>query len=117
MEEKNDKQTESILEQLQVLKEKKLVRAKTIFEIIENLERVIITRDNYVKHVEIVQVGFKTANLIHDIQQLYTKLQNPAFINNLTALNLTENLVINQNARHVVQSASFNGQEKREPGI
>ena len=54
--------------------------------------------------------------MFYDIQQPTKKLHNPAFINILTALNLNENLVINRNAKHAVQSASFNAQEKREPG-
>ena len=55
------------------------------------------------------------------LQYLYTtyinqqkKLQNPAFIIILSALNLNEKLVINRNAKHAVQSASFNVQEKQE---
>ena len=54
--------------------------------------------------------------LLYDILQNTKKLHNPAFIIILTALNLNEKLVINRNAKRVVQSSSFNAQEKREPG-
>ena len=67
-------------------------------------------------YVDKVPTGLKAAVLLCDIQQPTKKLHNPAFINILTALNLNENLVINRNAKHAVQSASFNDQEKREPG-
>ena len=61
----------------------------------------------------------------HDLKRQYfyltynnqqKKLHNPAFIISLTALNLNEKLVIIRNAKHAVQSASFNAQEEREPG-
>ena len=39
LEEKNDSQTESILGQLQVLEEKKFIRAKTILEIIKKIRK------------------------------------------------------------------------------
>ena len=66
-------------------------------------------------YVDKVPTGLKAAVFLYDIQPT-KKLHNPAFINILTALNLNENLVINRNAKHAVQSASFNAQEKREPG-
>ena len=116
LEEKHNRQTESILGQLQVLEDKKFVRAKTVLEIIENSERVTINRDNEVIYVDKVPTGLKATIFLYDIQQPTKKLHNPAFINILTALNLNENLVINRNAKHAVQSASFNAQEKREPG-
>ena len=56
------------------------------------------------------------AIFLYDIQQPTKKLHNLAFINILTAVNLIENLVINRNAQHAVQSASFDAQWKREPG-
>ena len=111
LEEKHNRQTESILGQLQVLEDKKFVRAKTLLEIIENSERVTINRDNEVIYVEKVPTGLKAEVFLYDIQQPTKKLHNPAFINILTALNLNENLVINRNAKHAVQSASFNAQE------
>ena len=52
LEEKNDSQTESILGQLQVLEDKKFIRAKTKLEIIKNSERVTINHDNVVKYVD-----------------------------------------------------------------
>ena len=116
LEEKHNRQTESILGQLQVLEDKKFVRAKTVLEIIENSERVTINQDNEVIYVDKVPTGLKATIFLYDIQQPTKKLHNPAFINILTALNLNENLVINRNAKHAVQSASFNAQEKREPG-
>ena len=67
-------------------------------------------------YVDKVPTGLKAAIFLYDIQQPTKKLHNLAFINILTALNLNENLVINRNAKHAVQSASFNAQEKREPG-
>ena len=60
--------------------------------------------------------GLKAAIFLYDIQQPAKKLLTTAFIIILTALNLNEILVINRNAKHAVQSASFNAQEKREPG-
>ena len=116
LKEKHNRQTESVLGQLQVLEDKKFVRAKTVLEIIENSERITINRDNVVIYVDKVPTGLKAAIFLYDIQQPTKKLHNPAFINILTALNLNENLVINRNAKHAVQSASFNAQEKREPG-
>ena len=116
LEKKHDRQTESILRQLQVLEDKKIVRARTVLEIIENSERVTISRDNEVMYVYKVPIGLKAAILLYDIQQPTKKLHNPSFINFLTALNLNENLVINRNAKHAIQSASVNAQEKREPG-
>ena len=116
LEEKHDILTESILGQLQVLKDKKFVRAKTVLEIIENSERVTINSDNEVIYVDKVPTGLKAAIFLYDIQQPTKKLHNPVFINILTALNLNENLVINRNAKHAVQSAYFNAQEKLEPG-
>ena len=67
--------------------------------------------------VDKVPPGLKAAIFLYDIQQPTKKLHNLAIINILTALNLKENLVITRNAKHVVQSASFNAQEKREPGL
>ena len=67
-------------------------------------------------YVDKVPTGLKAAIILYDIQQSTKKLHNPAFINILTALNLNENLVTNRNAKHAVHSASFNAQEKREPG-
>ena len=117
LEDKLDRQTETILGQLQVLDDKKFVRAKTVLEIIEISERVTINRDNEVIYVDKVPIGLKATIFLYDIQQPTKKLHNPAFINILTALNLNENLVINQNAKHAVQSASINAQEKRELGL
>ena len=117
LEEKHNRQTESILGQLQVLVDKKFVRAKTVLEIIENSERVTINRDNEVIYVDEVPTRLKATIFLYDIKQPTKKLHNPAFINILTALNLNENLVINRNAKHAVQSAPINAQEKREPGL
>ena len=85
-------------------------------EIIENSERVTINRDNEVIYVDKVPIGLKAAIILYDIEQPTKKLHNSAFIKILTALNLNKNLVKNRNAKHAVQSASFNAQEKREPG-
>ena len=116
LEEKNECQTESNLGQLQVLEGKKYIRGKTILEIIKKSERVTINHDNEVIYVNKVPKRFKAAIFLDDIQQPTKKLHNPAFIIILTALNLNEKLVINRNDKHAVQSASFNAQEKREPG-
>ena len=59
-------------------------------------------------YVDKIPTGVKAVIFLYDIQQPTKKLHNPAFINILTALNLNENLVINRNAKHAVQSASFN---------
>ena len=64
-----------------------------------------------------VPTGLKAAVFLYDIQQPTKKLHNPGLIIILTALNLNEKLVINRNAKHAVQSASFTAQEKREPGL
>ena len=101
---------------LQVLEDKKFIRAKTILEIVKNSERVTINYDNEVINVDKVQTGLKAGVFLYDIQQPTKKPHNPAFIVILTALNLNEKLVKNQNSQHVVQSASFNPQERREPG-
>ena len=69
LEEKHNRQTESILGQLQVLEDKKFVRAKTVLEIIENLERVTINRDNEVIYVDKIPTGLKAAIFLYDIQQ------------------------------------------------
>ena len=52
LEEKHDRQTESSLGQLQVLEDKKFIRAKTVLEIIENSERLNINRENEVINVD-----------------------------------------------------------------
>ena len=67
-------------------------------------------------YVDKVPTGLKAVIFLYDIHQPTNKLHNPAFINILTALNLNENLVKNQNAKHAFRSASFNAQEKGEPG-
>ena len=80
------------------------------------MERVTINHDNEVTYVDKVPTRLKAAVFLYNIQQPTKKLHNPAFIIILAALNLNEKLVINRNAKHAVQSASFNAQEKREPG-
>ena len=97
LEEKHNRQFKSILGQLQVLEDKKFVRAKTVLEIIKNSERVTKNRDNEVIYVDKVPTGLKATIFLYDIQQPTKKLHNPAFINILTALNLNEYLVINRN--------------------
>ena len=67
-------------------------------------------------YVDKVPRGLKAAIFLYDIQQSTKKLHNPSFIIYLTDLNLTENLIINRNNKHAVQSASINDQEKQEPG-
>ena len=67
-------------------------------------------------YVDKVPTRIKAAVFLYDIQQPTKKIHNPAFIIILIALNLNEKLVINRNAKHAVQSAFFNAQEKREPG-
>ena len=57
LEEKNDSQTESILGELQVLEDKKFIRAKTILEIIKTSEKVTINHDNEVIYVDKVPTG------------------------------------------------------------
>ena len=61
LEEKNDRQT--IDRQLKVFWRKKYIRAKTILQIIKNLERVTINRDNEVIYVDKVPTGLKIAVL------------------------------------------------------
>ena len=102
--------------QLQVLEGKKFFRAKTILEIIKKSEKVTKNSDNEVIYVDKVPTGLKAAVFLYDIQQPTTKLNNPAVIIILTALKFNEKLVINRNAKHAVQSASFTAQEKQEPG-
>ena len=116
LEEKNDRQTKSNLRQLQVFKDKTFVRAKIILEIIKKSERVTINRDNEVVYVDKVPRGPKAAIFLYDIQQSTKKLNNPSFIIYVIVLNLTENLIINRNDKHAVQSASINDQGKQEPG-
>ena len=67
LEEKNDSQTENILGQLQVIEDKKFVRAKTIIEIIKISERVTINHDNEVIYVDKVPTGLKAAVFLYDI--------------------------------------------------
>ena len=117
LEEKNDSQTESILGQLQVLEDKKFIRANTILEIIQNSQTVTINHDKEVIYVKKVLSGLKAALVFYDIQKPTKKLHNPASIIILTALSLNEKLVVNRNAKQAVQSASFNSQENREPGL
>ena len=52
LEEKDDRQTKTILGRLQVLEDKKFVRAKTILEIIEKSKRVTINRGNELIYVD-----------------------------------------------------------------
>ena len=52
LEEKDDRQTKNILGRLQVLEDKKFVRAKTILEIIEKSKRVTINRGNELIYVD-----------------------------------------------------------------
>ena len=89
LEEKNDIQTESILGQLQVLEGKNLLEQKPCLK----SGRVTINHDNEVIYVDKVPTGLKSAVFLYDIQQPTKKLHNPAFIINLTALNLNEKLV------------------------
>ena len=67
LEEKHDRQTGSVLGQLQVLEDKNFVRAKTVLEIIENSERVTINRDNGMIYVDKIPTGFKAAIFLYDI--------------------------------------------------
>ena len=68
LEKKHNRQVESILGQLQVLQDKKFVRAKIVFEIMENSERVTINCDNEVIYVDQVPTGLKAAIILYDIQ-------------------------------------------------
>ena len=64
-----ERQTESIIGQLQVLEEKKFVTAKTILEIIKISERVTINLDNEMIYVNNVTTGLTSAVFLYDIQQ------------------------------------------------
>ena len=93
----------------------------------QNIERfetaykyLITPKTSVVKKCAIIlsKEGFHLVRqILYFCYKYLTKLHNPAFINILTTLNLNENLVINRNAKHAVQSASFNAQEKREPEL
>ena len=61
LEEKNQRQNESILGQLQVLKKKNFVRAKTILEIINNFERATMDHDHQLICVNKVPTGPEAA--------------------------------------------------------
>ena len=56
-----ERQTESIIGQLQVLEEKKFVTAKTILEMIKNSERVTINLDSEMIYVNNVTTGLTAA--------------------------------------------------------
>ena len=70
--------------QLQVLEGKNLLEQKPYLK----SERITINHDNEVIYVDKVPTGLKGAVFLYDIQQPTKKLHNPAFIINLTALNL-----------------------------
>ena len=57
-----------------------------------------------------VPTGLKAPVFLYETQQPTKKLHNPAFFNILTALNLNEKLMVNQNAKNAAQSASLNAQ-------
>ena len=89
----------------------KLVRAKSILEK-KNSARVTIIQENVVIYEDKLPRGLTAALFLFDIQKTAENLQKF-----LTDLNLNENLLKNQNAKHGVKSASFNAHEKREVGI
>ena len=55
--------------QLQVLEDKKFIRAKTILEIIKNSERVTINRNNEVIYADKKPTGLEATVFLYDIQQ------------------------------------------------
>ena len=59
--------------------------------------------------------GLQAAVFLYDIQQPTKKFPNPEFIIILTALNLNEKLVINQNAKQAFSQRLLTP-KKREPG-
>ena len=95
---------ERILLQLQKLEDKKFTRAKNILEVIKSSTRVSINAMDETNYVENVPTGLKAASLLYDIQQQTKILHNPAYIMILSALELSEESVINKYAKHAVQS-------------
>ena len=100
--ERNDNKInyERILLQLQIMEEKKFTRVKNILEVIKSSTRVSINAMDETIYVDNVP----TASFLYDIQQHTKILHNPAYIMILSALELTEESVINKYAKHAVQS-------------
>ena len=95
---------ERILLQLQIMEDKKFTRAKNILEVIKSSTRVSINAMDETIYVDNVPTGLKAASFLYDIQQQTKILHNPAYIMILSALELTEESVINKYAKHAVQS-------------
>ena len=95
---------ERILLQLQIMEDKKFMRAKNILEVIKSSTRVSINAMDEKIYVDNVPTGLKAASFLYDIQQQTKILHNPASIMILSALEFTEESVINKYAKHAVQS-------------
>ena len=94
-----------ILGQLEIMDVKKLTRAKNVLEIIKSSTRVKINKNDEMIYLDKVPTGIKASVFLYDIQQQNKKLQNPAFIMILSALNLNEQSVMNTYAKHAIKSA------------
>ena len=94
-----------ILGQLEIMDVKKLIRAKNVLEIIKSSTRVKINKNDEMIYLDKVPTGIKASVFLDDIQQQNKKLQNPAFIMILSALNLNKQSVMNTYAKHAIKSA------------
>ena len=64
-----------------------------------------------------VPTGLEAEVIFYIVQQPTKKLHNPSIIINVTALNLNEKLIINQNDKQVVQSGFFTLKRKETPDL
>ena len=94
-----------IIGQLEIMDVKKLTRAKNVLEIIKSSTRVKINKNDEMIYLDKVPTGIKASVFLYDKQQQNKKLQNPAFIMILSALNLNEQSVMNTYAKHAIKSA------------
>ena len=94
---------ERILLQLQIMEDKKFTRAKNIPNF-KSSTRVSKNSMDETIYVDNVPTGLKAASFLYDIQQQTKILHIPGYIMILSALELTEESVINKYAKHAVQS-------------
>ena len=95
---------ERVLLQSQIMENKKFTRAKNILEVIKSSTRVSINAMDKKYYVDNEPTGLKPASFLYYIQQQTKVLHNPAYLMILSALELTEESVINKYAKHAVQS-------------
>ena len=104
-----------ILGELEIVDVKELTQAKNDLEIIKSSTRVEIYKNDKMIYLDKVPSGIKASVFLYDIQQQNKKLQNPAFIMILSALNLNDQSVMNTYAKHATSQLLLLQQKSKVP--